>query len=129
MRVRTAIERLEKFDPDAELKLHGVFGEEALFVCALNKDDSCVWLEAESDVDMKAEISERLSHLTEDNAMEIYTAMLEQGITVDMLSKYEFFDEADAMENFIEEKRKNALMVLKNQAPDILMSKLLRALK
>ena len=55
MKVKTLIKKLEKMDPEAEVRLHDKTGESVLFVlCAKKYPD--VWLQTEGDVDMSDEI-------------------------------------------------------------------------
>lgn len=48
MKVKDIIKRLEKYNPEAVLRLGGSKGEEVLFTCALAQDDKNVWLESAS---------------------------------------------------------------------------------
>lgn len=58
MKVKTLIKKLEKMDPEAEVRLHDKSGEPVLFVlCAKKYPD--VWLQTEGDVDMSDEIQAR----------------------------------------------------------------------
>ena len=60
MTVGTLIEKLSKYNKDAIVCLHHKNGRPVLFTAALHKDEECVWLETEIDVDMREEISARL---------------------------------------------------------------------
>ena len=59
MIVKTLMEKLEKMDQNAIVRLNGAMGEEVLFIKkhaaeqSLDCDQSLVWLETESDVDME----------------------------------------------------------------------------
>lgn len=92
MKIKKMIETLEKFsklNPDANVKLHCKCGESALFIMGAKNDNETVWIESESDTDMKEEISERFKHIDEcDNAINYYTDMLDLGITPTMVGKY-----------------------------------------
>ena len=99
MTVEYLIERLQKFDPKAKVKLHDRRGEELLFVLALKNDNKTIWFETESDVDMGEEIQTRLDSIKDDksNEVEIYDEMLKTGITIDMVKKYIGNEEANHM--------------------------------
>ena len=68
MKIKKMIESLEKFsklNPDANVKLHGKCGESALFILGTKNDNETIWIESESDVNMKEEISERFKCINE----------------------------------------------------------------
>ena len=92
MKIKKMIESLEKFsklNPDANVKLHGKCGESALFILGIRNDNETVWIESESDVNMKEEISERFKYIDEcDNVIGYYADMLDLGITPTMVGKY-----------------------------------------
>ena len=92
MKIKKMIESLEKFsklNPDANVKLHGKCGESALFILGTKNDNETIWIESESDVNMKEEISERFKYIDEcDNAIGYYADMLDLGITPTMVGKY-----------------------------------------
>lgn len=92
MKIKKMIETLEKFsklNPDANVKLHGKYGESALFIMGAKNDNETIWIQSESDVDMKEEISERFKYIDKcDNAIDFYAAMLDLGITPTMVGKY-----------------------------------------
>lgn len=92
MKIKKMIETLEKFNeisPDADVKLHGKYGESALFIMGAENDNKTIWINSESDVDMKNEISERFRYIDEcDNAIDYYADMLDLGITPTMVGKY-----------------------------------------
>ena len=92
MKIKKMIESLEKFsklNPDANVKLHGKCGESALFILSTKNDNETIWIESESDVNMKEEISERFKYIDEcDNAISYYADMLDLGITPTMVGKY-----------------------------------------
>lgn len=60
MKVKTLIKKLEKMDPEAEVRLHDKAGEPVLFVLSAKKIPD-VWLQTESDVDMADEIQSVLT--------------------------------------------------------------------
>ena len=93
MKVKTLIKKLEKMDPEAEVRLHDKTGESVLFVlCAKKYPD--VWLQTEGDVDMSDEIQARF-----DDAIENGTDELD----VYMVRKYLGDNAAEHMQNFCEE--------------------------
>lgn len=61
MKVKDVIKRLEKYNPEAVLRVGGQKGEEVLFICALAKDDKNVWLESASMCDLNEEIATRFN--------------------------------------------------------------------
>ena len=63
MKVKDVIERLEKYNPEAVLRLGGSKGEEVLFTCALAQDDKNVWLESASMCDLNEEIATRFQQV------------------------------------------------------------------
>lgn len=104
MTVGTLIKHLEKFDKNEIFHLHAYDGEPVLFVVAA-RNTSGVWLEAESDSDMAAEISARLEDAAENGIDEsnVYGLMLEQGINVDMVRKYMGDEVANHMQEYCNE--------------------------
>ena len=91
MKVKKIAEVLSKMaqeNPNSDVKLHVLYGESALFICK-KKGDETIWIQSESDVNMKEEISERFKCINEcDNAIDYYTDMLDLGITPTMVGKY-----------------------------------------
>lgn len=63
MKVKDVIKRLEKYNPEAVLRLGGSKGEEVLFTCALAQDDKNVWLESASMCDLNEEIATRFQQV------------------------------------------------------------------
>lgn len=92
MKIKKMIETLEKFSkvsPDADVKLHGKYGESALFIMGVKDDNQVLWIESESDADMKAELYERFDSIDKcDNAIDYYADMLDLSITPTMVGKY-----------------------------------------
>lgn len=101
MKVKRLIERLGKFNPEAEVKLNDRYGETALFVNALANDDSVVWIDGEDDIDMGSELSTRWTESPNvfKTDLEFYKDLLETGITVDMVRKYMGDTTADMMQD------------------------------
>lgn len=85
MKIKDIIKRLEKYNPEAVLRLGGPEGEEVLFICALAKNDKNVWLESASMCDPNEEIATRFNmvengEITEE---ENYRNLLELGISAE----------------------------------------------
>ena len=70
MKVKTLIEKLEKMDPEAEIRLHDKVGEPVLFVLSA-KNIPDVWLQSERDVDMAEEIQSRFDDAIENGTDEL----------------------------------------------------------
>lgn len=102
MKVSRMIKELQKMDPNAEVKLHTLGGESVLFVLTLLNDKSEVWLESESDVDLKSELETRFTALNEKQISdsELYTDLLEIGIGVDLVERYMGEEIANKMKEF-----------------------------
>lgn len=105
MKVKTLIKRLQKMNPEAEVKLNDYGGETALFVNARVNDKNTVWLDGEDDINMGLEISARFERAIEEewDELDFYMDMLEIGITVDMVRKYMDDEHANHMQRFCEE--------------------------
>lgn len=103
MRVKTLIRKLEKMDPEAEIRLHDKSGEPVLFVLSAKKFPD-VWLQTEGDVDMSDEIQARFDDAIENGTdeLDVYMEMLEAGIDVPMVRKYLGDEAADHMQDFCE---------------------------
>lgn len=101
MKVKTLIKKLEKMDPEAEVRLHDKSGEPVLFVLCAKKYPN-VWLQTESDVDMADEIQSRFDDAIENGTdeLDVYMEMLEADIDVSMVRKYLGDDAADYMQRF-----------------------------
>ena len=104
MRVKTLIRKLEKMDPEAEIRLHDKSGESVLFVLSAKKFPD-VWLQTEGDVDMSDEIQARFDDAIENGTdeLDVYMEMLEAGIDVPMVRKHLGDEAADHMQDFCEE--------------------------
>lgn len=105
MRVKYLIEKLKDVDPNAVVRLHHKDGEPVLFVLELMNRADVVWLETESDNDMAEEIQARLNAAIEEgeDELDVYAAMLESGIDVDMVRRHLGDETADHMKMFCEE--------------------------
>lgn len=105
MKVKRLIERLSKFNPEAEVRLNDYCGETALFVNARVDDNSIVWIDGENDIDMGEEISARYTNAPNvfKTDLEFYTDLLDTGITVHMVRKYMGNAHADTMQKICED--------------------------
>lgn len=85
MKVKDVIKRLEKYNPEAVLRLGGPKGEEVLFICALAKDDKNVWLESASMCDLNEEIATHFNKVEngEITEEENYRNLIELGISAE----------------------------------------------
>lgn len=102
MKVKTAIEKLKKLNPEATLKIGHPLGEEVLFILSEKENNNTVWIETESDTNMSEEIRSRFEYALEDwdSELDFYMDLLEIGITVQMVRKYAGNKHADHMEQF-----------------------------
>lgn len=102
MKVKKLIEQLNKYDPEAVVRMHERYGSPVLFALALQNDHTTVWLECEEDTDMAEEIKVRFQQAleSEQDELDFYTDLLETGIDVDMVCRYLDDDTADHMETF-----------------------------
>lgn len=105
MTVETLIKKLSKYNKDAIVRLHRKDGEPVLFTAALHSDEDQIWLETESDIDMREEISTRLEQAIEDGTdeLDVYGELLELGIDARMMQKYMGKETAEHMEIFCRE--------------------------
>lgn len=105
MRVKDLIEKLKDADPNTVVRLHHKDGEPVLFVLELMNRNDVVWLETESDNDMAEEIQSRFNAAIEsgEDELDVYAAMLEAGIDVDMVRRYLGDESAAHMKVFCEE--------------------------
>ena len=89
MKVKDVIKRLEKYNPEAVLRLGGSKGEEVLFTCALAQDDKNVWLESASMCDLNEEIATRFQQVKngEITERENYRNLIELGISAEDVRK------------------------------------------
>lgn len=88
MKVGYLINQLQKFDPEADVKLHTYDGYPAIFVLARANDPKQVWLETEEDCDMKHQLEEFFkAHSKADKATRC-RLLLELGITFETAEKY-----------------------------------------
>lgn len=87
-------------DQNAIVRLNGAMGEEVLFIKKHAADQSLVWLETESDVDLEKIIKDRLNEalINGEDETDVYSELLESGINLDMVEKYLGSGQADHME-------------------------------
>lgn len=85
MKVKDIIKRLEKYNPEAVLRVGGPKGEEVLFICALAPDDKNVWLESASMCDLNEEIAIRFKMVENGEITEEgnYRNLIELGISAE----------------------------------------------
>ena len=104
MKIKNLIKKLEKMDPNAEIRLHDKAGEPVLFVVSAEKYPD-VWLQTEGDVDMADEIQSRFDDAIDNGTdeLDVYMEMLDCGIDVPMARKYLGNEAADHMQEFCEE--------------------------
>ena len=105
MRVKDLIEKLKDVDPNAVVRLHHKDGEPVLYVLELMNRSDVVWLETESDNDMAEEIQARFNAAIEEgeDELDVYAAMLDAGIDVDMVQRHLGDEAAGHMRTFCEE--------------------------
>lgn len=105
MKVRKMIDLLKTMNQEAEVKLHGCMGEPALFVLTMENDTSTVWIDTQSDCDLKSELRDRFKFASEEQVDELgfYTDLVDTGITVKMIADTLGNEAADHMQDFCRE--------------------------
>lgn len=101
MKVKMMLELLGKFDPEADVRLNGPYGDSVLFVLASYRSDKgIVWLQTEKDANVKEELEERFSTAEDDgwDETDFYADLLDTGFTIEMVRKYMGDDTAKIME-------------------------------
>ena len=92
MKVKRMIEELQKYNPEAEVKLHHRMGRNALFVLetTLLNGTPVVFLEDKDDCDLRAELKERFNIASKKNMDELdfFTDLVEIGVTLDDIEEY-----------------------------------------
>ena len=85
MKVKYLIERLQKFDLEAEVKLHGLKGNNLLFVNQFVGHEDIVILEDKGDNDLSSELDERYRCAGEvfDSELDFYMDLLDTGFTLE----------------------------------------------
>ena len=90
MKVKKMIERLQKCNPEAEVKMHGKEGNNVLFVVAYKNNNEIVVIEDKEDNDLTAELEARFEAAGENNEDELdfYIDLLDDGYTLDDIKEY-----------------------------------------
>ena len=90
MTVEKMIERLEKYNPEAEVKMHGMHGNNVLFVVGYENNNEVVIIEDKEDVDLKTELEARFEAAGENNEDELdfYIDLLDDGYALDDIKEY-----------------------------------------
>lgn len=104
MKVSRMIKELQKFNPDAEVKMHYKDGYNALFVVAYQNNDSVVTIEDKSDNDLGSELGARFEYASENNIDELdfFMNLLELGFTLEDI-KENLPDKYEYSKQFLEE--------------------------
>ena len=105
MKVKRIIQELEKFDPEADVRLHEYYGDPVIFVVARANDSNIVWLETENDCDMKTALQEHFHDVASSgiDELDFYMDLLEVGVTVDCVRHYVGDESANHMLEFCKE--------------------------
>lgn len=97
MKVSRMIKELQKYNPDAEVKLHHKEGHNALFVVQYVNNEDTVIIEDKSDNDLSSELDARFQYAVENDIDELdfFMDLIETGITLDDIKenlpeKYEY---------------------------------------
>lgn len=85
MKVKRMIKKLQKFNPDAEVKLHCKEGNNALFVLAYAGNEEVVIIEDKDDNDLRSELSVRFDSAQDEqvNELDFFMDLFESGFTLD----------------------------------------------
>ena len=104
MKVSRMIKELQKYNPDAEVKMHHRQGNNALFVLAYVGDENTVVIEDKSDNDLGSELGERFYLASEKqlDELDFFTDLLETGFTLDDI-KENLPDKYEYSKQFLEE--------------------------
>ena len=97
MKVERLIKELQKYNKEAEVKLHTKDGNNVLFVLGYVNDEKQVVLEDKDDSDLTSELEERFQQASENNIDELdfFLDLFESGFTIDDIkvslpSRYEY---------------------------------------
>lgn len=98
------IKELQKYNPNAEVKLHYKEGNNALFVVAYVGDENNVVIEDKSDNDLGSELDARFTYASENDIDELdfFRDLLETGFTLDDI-KENLPDRYEYSKEFLEE--------------------------
>lgn len=104
MKVSRMIKELQKYNPDAEVKMHHRQGNNALFVLAYVGDENTVVIKDKSDNDLSSELEERFNLASEKqlDELDFFTDLLETGFTLDDI-KENLPDKYEYSKQFLEE--------------------------
>lgn len=85
MKVGRMIKELQKYDPNAEVKLHHFTGNNALFVVQFVGKEDTVIIEDKSDNDLSSELEARFENMGENNLNELdfFKDLIEIGFTLE----------------------------------------------
>ena len=85
MKVKRMIKELQKCNPEAEVKLHGKLGNNALFVLSYVGDDKNVVIEDKDDANLTSELEARYEKACEEQTDELnfYMDLFEMGFTLE----------------------------------------------
>lgn len=85
MKVKRMIEELLKCNPEAEVKLHGKWGNNALFVLSYVGDDKNIVIADKDDADLASELEARYERACKEQTDELdfYMDLFESGITLE----------------------------------------------
>ena len=97
MKVSRMIKELQKYNPEAEVKLHYRVGNNALFVIQSFGDDDTVIIEDRSNNDLRSELDARFTKASEEclDELDFFTDLIETGFTLEDIKenlpeKYEY---------------------------------------
>ena len=89
MKVSRMIKELQKYNPDAEVKLHHKEGYNALFVVQYVNGEDTVIIEDKSNNDLSSELNVRFQYAAENDIDELdfFMDLIETGFTLDDIKK------------------------------------------
>lgn len=90
MKVKKMMSLLEKANPEAEIVMHGRYGNPLLFAVSYVDDDSKVILEDASDNDLGSELDARFERAAEEQVDELdfFIDLVNTGFTLDDIKEY-----------------------------------------
>lgn len=106
MKVGRLIKELQKYDPNAEVKLHTREGNNALFVLQYVIDKDRVIIEDKSDNDLGSELEARFERMREGKISELdfFKDLIETGFTLEDI-KENLPEEYEYSKKFLEENK------------------------
>lgn len=105
MKAKIMIDCLRKMNPEADVKLHSPHGETSLFVLQDAKKKDVIWIECESDCDdLGGQIDKYVRELDAAGyeELDIYLAMFECGITIELIERHLGSERAAIMKKYCE---------------------------